>query len=512
MADKYFLGVDVGTTALKAALFDDEGNKVVHCTQEFELLKPLANYVEQKPELYLEVLKRCVKEVVLNSGIEKEKIVAMAMDSSAETIVFLDRNMQPLDNFYIWLDGRAEAEADEINAYFSQDELMKNTGQIAISPIYPAAKILWFKKNRKELFEKISMMFMPDDYILWQLCGKMSSHASSWCTSYLWNLEKKEWWSEMLEFLGITKEQLPEIVETGTPVGKIDPQIAKELGVSEELLLVMGAQDQNSGAIGVGNVIPGLFSESTGGALMVCTMSKTPVFDAEGHIPCNYGDYSGTYMLQGGAMGGIMTRWLRDTLCIEELRLEKEGKENAYERMDQLAGQTPPGAEGLFLLPWFGGAGDPDYDIYGRGVLYGLSLGHTKGHIIRAFMEALACNIERIIEYTEKLTGVTVTQIRSLGGGSLSKLWCQIKADITGREVVTMKNTQDAACLGAAIIAGYGYGAWDSIEETAIRFSQIDKVYEPDPANREIYDNLLEKFDLLVEALSKNGYTERLSR
>lgn len=221
MADKYFLGVDVGTTALKAALFDDEGNKVVHCTQEFELLKPLANYVEQKPELYLEVLKRCVKEVVLNSGIEKEKIVAMAMDSSAETIVFLDRNMQPLDNFYIWLDGRAEAEADEINAYFSQDELMKNTGQIAISPIYPAAKILWFKKNRKELFEKISMMFMPDDYILWQLCGKMSSHASSWCTSYLWNLEKKNGGARCWNFLGSQKNSFLKLLRQGRLWGKL---------------------------------------------------------------------------------------------------------------------------------------------------------------------------------------------------------------------------------------------------------------------------------------------------
>ena len=125
-------------------------------------------------------------------------------------------------------------------------------------------------------------------------------------------------------------------------------------------------------------------------------------------------------------------------------------------------------------------------------------------------MEALACNITKIIEYTEKLTGVQVTQIRSLGGGSLSPLWCQIKADVTNRQVVTMRNTQDAACLGAAIIAGYGAGEWDSIQEAAKKFAKIDKIYNPNPDNRNVYDKLLEKYDLFIEAT--HGYTEELSK
>ena len=162
------------------------------------------------------------------------------------------------------------------------------------------------------------------------------------------------------------------------------------------------------------------------------------------------------------------------------------------------------------LLPFFGGGSNPDMDVNARACLYGLDLGHTKGHIIRAFMEALACNITKMLEYVEGLTGVKVTQIRSLGGGSLSPLWCQIKADVTGREIVTMKNTQDAACLGAAIIAGYGAGAWDSIADTALKFSQIDKVYKPNPDHRAVYDQLLKKYDLFIAATK--GYTEELSK
>lgn len=507
---QYFLGVDIGTTAIKAALFDDEGKKVLHKAQEYSLLKPTAQRVEQIPEVYWDTFKLCVKNLLRDAGIDNSKISAFAMDSSAETIVFMDDKMQPLDNFYVWMDNRAELEAVEINKQFTASEIMSATGQTPIVPIFPAAKILWFKKNKPELFKQIRMMFMSDDYILWHLTGKMMSHGSSWCTSYLWDITQKCWWPEMLDYLQIHPDQLPEIVECGTPVGTIRPEIADELGLPRNLLIVMGGQDQSSGAIGVGNVKPGIVSESTGGALMVCITCEKAIFDPNFGLPCNYSDMEDVYMIQSGGKGGILLRWLRDTLCNEELQKELVGGENAYDLMDEMAASVPAGAEGLFLLPFFGGSGAPRRDIYGRGVLYGLSLGHTRAHIIRAFMEALACSIAKMIEYAENLTGTKVTQVRSLGGGSLSPVLCQIKADVLNRQVVTMKNTQDAACLGAAIIAGYGAGHWPSIQETALRLAHIDRVYEPNPENRAVYDCLLKKYDLLVEAT--RDYTERLSK
>ena len=506
----YLLGADIGTTAIKVALFDSEGNKVIHHSKEYELIKPDAKRVEQKPSVYYDTFKMCVKEVIKKSGIDSNLIKGFAMDSSAETIVFLDENMNPLDNFYTWLDSRAEEEANEINARFTPEEILMVTGQLPIDTVYPATKILWFKKNKPELFKKIAMMFMCDDYILYQMCKKKVGHGSSWCTSYLWDITKKIWWKDMLDYLEINENQLPEICECGDVIGTIDDDVADELGLPRNLKLVMGGQDQCSGAIGVGNVEPGIFSESTGGALMVCTTSSKPIFDKSYCIPCNYSDMKDIYMLQAGAKGGIMLRWLRDTLCLEELRLEKSGEGNAYDLMDKLAKDTPPGAEGLFLMPFFGGAGCPNPDLYGRACLYGLSLGHTKGHIIRAFMEALAINVALMCDYIEELTGVKVTQVRCLGGGSLSPLWCQIKADILNRQVVTMKNTQDAACLGAAITAGYGIGIYSSIQDTAKKFAKIDKVYNPNPENREVYDCLILKYKTFIEATK--GYTKELSR
>ena len=510
MEKRYYLGVDIGTTAIKAALFDNNGQKVLHHAQEYDLLKPSAQQVEQIPHVYWDTFKTCVKRVMEDSGIDKSLVKAFAMDSSAETIVFLNEQMEPLDNFYVWMDNRAEVEAEEINARFTPSEIVHVTGQTPIDPVYPATKILWFRKNKPDKFRRIRMMFMCDDYILWHMSGKCVSHGSSWCTSYLWDIVRKDWWPEMLAYLSITPEQLPQILECGTPVGTILPDIADELGLPRDLLLVVGGQDQCAGAIGVGNVVPGIFSESTGGALMVCTTSHTPVFDNNSCVPCNYSIIPDSYMIQAGAKGGILLRWLRDTLCREEMAMEEAGLGNAYDMMDKLAAATPPGAEGLFLMPFFGGAGNPHPDIYGRGTLYGLSLGHTKGHIIRAFMEALACNITKMVEYVEQLTNVQVTQIRSLGGGSLSPLWCQIKADVLNRQVVTMENTQDAACLGAAILAGVGAGEWDSITDTALKFAKIQKVYNPNPDNRKVYDCLLKKYDLFIEATE--GYTEALSK
>ena len=290
MSHQYFLGADIGTTAIKAALFDEQGRKVLHHAQEYTLLKPDAQRVEQIPHVYWETFQACVKKVVQDSKIDPEQIKAFSMDSSAETIVFLDEKMEPLDNFYVWLDSRASIEAEEINHHFTAEEILHATGQTPIDPCYPAAKIAWFRKHKPEAFRKIRMMFMCDDYILWHMSGRKVSHGSSWCTSYFWNITTKEWWPDMLDYLGITAGQLPEIVECGTPVGNILPEVADALGLPRDLLLVMGGQDQSSGAIGVGNVTPGVFSESTGGALMVCTTTDKPVFDPKGRVPCNYSD------------------------------------------------------------------------------------------------------------------------------------------------------------------------------------------------------------------------------
>jgi len=508
MSEKYVIGVDLGTTAFKAGLFNDKGIVVCTHTQEHSLMTPAPLTVEQSAENYWKAFKISVKGLMEKSHIEKDSVISLSISAQGETMAFFDRNMNPIGNFIVWMDTRPQEEAGIINSWFSADEILNVTGQGKITSLYPACKVLWVKRNYPEIFQKTFKIMLLEDYIFYLLTGKICGEGSLWCTSYLWNINTKKWWNKMLYLLDVREDQLPEIVESTTCLGKIIPSVAEELGLSENLELVMGGLDQLCGAIGVGNVEPGVFSESTGAVVAVCTMSNGIVLDRDGELPCFFGAVPGQFMLHAGAKGGIIYRWLRDVFCTEELAIQDKGGPSAYQLMDEQASKIPAGSEGLVVLPYFGGAGAPETDQYAKGMIYGLGLQHTKPHIIRAFMEAVAVNIYRMVQYSEKITGKEIKEIRSLGGGANSPLWCQIKADVMGRPVVTMKNVQDAACLGAAIIAGVGINLWPSISQIASEITEIDKVYLPNPENRAAYDELAEKYALLVDSIK--GKTDQL--
>jgi len=504
MTKKYVIGVDLGTTAFKAGLFDEKGIAIATHIQEHVLITPAPLIVEQSAENYWNAFKSCITHLMVDTHIEKENILALSLSVQGETLAFFDQRMEPLSNFIVWMDTRAQVEAEIINNHFSANEILSVTGQGPIISLYPACKILWMKKNHPEIFQKSANIMLLEDYIFYLLTGKNCGEGSLWCTTYLWDINTKKWWSAMLEFLGVDENQLPKIVETSYKLGQIIPSVAKELGLPDSVELVMGGLDQLCGAIGVGNAVPGIFSESTGAVVAVCTISDKIVLDPNGELPCFFGAIPGQYLLHAGAKGGIIYRWLRDVLCSEELELQESGGPNAYKLMDEQAAKIPAGSDGLLVLPFFGGAGAPETDQYAKGMIYGLGLQHTKPHIIRAFMEAVAVNIYRIVQYCEKMTGVEIEEIRSLGGGANSSLWCQIKADVMGRPVVTMKNVQDAACLGAAMIAGVGIGLWPSVSKIASEVVEIEHIYQPNTQNRIAYDELAAKYALMVECIKDN--------
>lgn len=508
MSKKYVIGVDLGTTAFKAGLFDEAGMAVCTHTQEHSLITPAPLTVEQSAENYREAFKICVRTLMKETNIGKENVVSLSLSAQGETMAFFDSSMEPLSNFIVWMDTRPQEEAEILNAGIAADEMLRVTGQGPVISLYPACKILWMKRNHPEIFRKTAKIALLEDYIFYLLTGKLCGEGSLWCTSYLWDINTEKWWGEMLGLLEVREDQLPEIVPTGTNLGKILPSMAEELGLSENLELVMGGLDQLCGALGVGNAVPGIFSENTGALVAVCTMSEKIVLDPSGELPCFFGAVPGQYLLHAGAKGGIIYRWLRDVLCTEELAIQGRGGPDAYRLMDAQASRIPAGSEGLVVLPYFGGAGAPETDQYAKGMIYGLGLQHRKPHLIRAFMEAVAVNIFRMVQYCEKMTGKEITEIRSLGGGANSPLWCQIKADVIGKPVVTMKNVQDAACLGAAMIAGVGAGLWPSVPEIASRIAEIDHVYRPNPKNRAAYDELNEKYGQLVDCIK--GRTAKL--
>lgn len=501
---RYLIGADLGTTAVKVGLFDTDGRAVAVDTVEHTLITPATGVVEQSPDVYWGAFKTCLQRVLDTAGINRAAIIAMSLSVQGETLTFLDADGEPMGNFIVWMDTRAQAEAEQINAWFGAEEILERTGQGPIISLYPAAKILWMRRNRPDVLARTSRIVLLEDWFCQRLTGRATGEPSLWCSSYMLDIRTGAWWPEMLGRLGIDEGVLPPVLPSATPLGTILPEVADELGLPRTLAIVQGGLDTACGTIGVGNVAPGTFSESTGALTTVCTMADAPVLDPDGELACFYGVEPGRYLLNMGAKGGIMFRWLRDQLFADELAEEQAGGQPAYEAMDDMAATVPAGSDGLVLLPHFEGAGAPDTNQYGKGLLYGLNLQHTRAHIARAFLEASAMNVRRMVDCTEAATGQRIEEVRCLGGASNSPLWCQIKADVLGRSVVTMRNTQDAAALGAAMLAGVGVGVWEGVEQAAelTGAGGIDRTFEPDPATREAYDKALRRYDLLVGAIS----------
>ncbi|KPL14838.1 MAG: hypothetical protein AMJ93_17185 [Anaerolineae bacterium SM23_84] len=450
------LAIDLGTTALKCALHDLQGNVVAKDTKEYQLITPDALSVEMDADTYWQAFKTAVAKVMKASGVAPADVKALGLSAQGETLIVVDKSGQPLRRAIVWLDNRSQSEADELGELLGHRYAYETTGQVSIVPTWPAAKVLWLRRHEAQLFEKVDKFLLLEDYFLHRLTGEYVCEGSLVTSTCYWNYRTKEWWPEMLKTLGITTAQLPRYSESGMPVNKLLPKVAEELGLSPQTMACTGALDQACGAIGVGNIRPGIFSENTGAALAICL------------------------------------RWFRDEFAQMESAVAQASGLDAYDLMGAEAARVSPGCEGLVMLPHLQGAMAPEANPKAKGVFFGFTLRHGRSHFTRAIMEAVGFIVRRNIEVIDGL-GVPVSEIRALGGGARSQIWKQIEADITRRPVVTTTN-EEAATLGAAILAGKAVGLYASIEEAARQMVQIKERFEPNPKNFDLYDEAYQTY------------------
>ena len=477
---EYILSIDLGTSAIKTALFDENGSLVECSNQEYTLLTPTALSVEMEVETYWNAFKTGVHEILQKSKIHADTIRAIGISAQGETLIPVDDTGVPLRNAIVWMDNRAQDEATELENAFKNSDIYRITGQVSIVPTWPASKILWIKNNEPDLFRKVFKFLLIEDYFIYRLTGKFVAEGSLLCSTVFWNIMTKEYWIEMLDYLGITKEQLPQIHESGDAIGPVMDSVAEETGLSSKTIVCTGVLDQAAGAIGVGNVEPGVFSESTGSALAIVSTVDKPVFDPLKRMPCHYHGIPDTYMAHTFTTGGMVLKWFRDKFCEKEMIVGERTGIDAYELMSLAAAEISSGSDGLVMLPHLQGAMAPENDPKAKGVFYGVTLAHTRAHFTRAIMEGIAFILRKNIEVIEDL-GIPVNEIRSLGGGAKSSFWNQIKADVTGKTVIVTDNEEEA-CLGAAIVAGVGIGMFQNLKEASKRMVTIKERYEPDPA------------------------------
>jgi len=484
---KYLMALDIGTSSVKAVLFDTVGRQVGIRHEEYELEKPMPNIVEIDPEIYWESVQSTIASILKTSGVTPDDISAIGITSQGETVIPVDQDGNALRKAIVWLDNRAVREAEAIAAAFDLDEVYHVTGQQEIVPGWTASKILWIRNNEPEVFRNTAKFLLVEDYIIHKLTGRyVTDHALVPSTLY-YDLVAGDWWDGMLDFLGISRTQLPDLQysgENGIP-------LTAEIGLSHGSLVVTTPIDQIAGAIGAGNISPGMVVETTGTAMAISACCANLVYDPQRRVGLYRHAIPDSYVLLPWVpTAGMILRWFRDEL----------GGEHSFDELDKEAMNIPAGSDGLVLLPHFSGAVCPQVNPFAKGVLYGLSLGHTRGHIVRAIMESVAFILKENLEMLDAL-GVETETVCSIGGGAQSDLWLQIKADVLNRKIRTAE-TREATCLGVAVLAAIGAGIYPGLDQAAAQMVRHKPPIHPDPsavgAYVEHYEKYLELNKLLL--------------
>ena len=462
------LGIDIGTTSLKAAVFNDKLEQLTQATVDYTL-EASGVYAEFPAENYWDITKEGIAKATEGLDIE-----ALSIDTQCETLILTDEEGNPVRKAIVWVDNRADEEAKMIEAHFGRKKVYEITGQPEITATWPASKLLWVKRNEPEVWAKTKKIFLLEDYILYKMTGKFITEKTLQSSTIYFDINTGKWWNEMLDFIGVDSEMLPELYESGVKVGEYNG-----------MKVVTGAMDQVAGGIGAGIIKEGIISEMTGTTMVLFVPTKTiPEFVENSIIPCHY-NFDGKYALVlWTSVAGMAFKWFKNNFC--------EDYED-FNDLTALAEKIEPGSNGLTMLPHLCGSTMPKYNPDAKGGFYGITLEHTRAHFARAIMEAISCMLKSNLDYIN----IDANEIRLMGGGAKSPLWNQIKADMTGKTLTTLKN-KETACLGSAILAAVATGLYKTVPDACEKAISLKTVYNPDKIDyTECYNRYIELTDKL---------------
>ena len=474
------LGVDIGTSSCKTALFDPEGKVVAQGGCEYPVSYPRKGWAEQDPAQWWEGVCRAVREMVSDNGVDPAEIAGLGTDGQSWSAIALDREGNVLCPTPIWTDTRSEEICRETADRLTAEKLFGLCGNPA-KPGYTWPKILWYRKNRPEVFEKTAKILQSNSYIVYRMTGEITQDLSQGYGLACFDMRKGCWNEEMCEALEIPRKLLPEIVPCHQIVGRLTGEAAKQMGLREGIPVAAGGLDAACGTLGAGVVSPGQTQEQGGqaGGMSICIDQ----YAADPRLILGFHVVPGRWLLQGGTTGGGgALKWLRETMC----------PELSFAEMSALAETAEPGSGGVTFLPYMAGERSPIWDPNACGVFFGLNFGVTRAQMIRACMEGVAYSLRHNLE-TAAEAGARADVLRAMGGSANSRIWTQIKADVTGCGI-EVPGSDTATTLGAAMLAGVGTGVWQDFEEAARQTIRVNRTHEPDPKVKAIYDRGYETY------------------
>lgn len=495
---EYLLGTDIGTSGTKTILMDLNGKLIAQDLQEYDVLTPKPLWAEQWPQVWLEATKKSIYHTVVKSGIEKEKIKGIAISGLyGGSGIPLDENMEAIRPCMIWMDRRAEEETKWVLDNIGEDKLLDITHNGA-DPYYGYTKILWMKRNEPENFKKTKLFLPPNSYVIYKFTGEIAiDYSSAGNIGGIFDMNTRTWSKEMMDAMGIPMSMMPQrIVESTDIVGGLTKEIAQELGLMEGMPVVASGIDCGAANIGLGVFDSGVYAAAIGTSMCAALISDKPM-KGNGLIvwPYLYEAKKLSYYFAGGATAGAIVKWFRNVFCELELEKEKEDGVSAYDRLNEEASHIPVGSDGIIVLPYFMGERSPIWDSDAKGTIVGLSLIHTKAHLYRAFLEAVAYSLRDAMEATGEDLGESILLA---GGVTKSKLWKQIFADVTGYPVICPIHDVEAN-MGDVMLAGIGTGLL-TYEEVK-KWQVLDEKIMPNEENHKKYNEYFQCYKSIYQSL-----------
>jgi len=489
------IGIDVGTSGTKALAIDATGKILAEASASYPCHHPKPLWSEQDPEDWWQATIKVVRAVVKKAKLKPTAVAAIGLSGQMHGSVFLDRKNKVIRPAILWNDQRTAAECDEIEQRAGgRKRLIKMVANPALTG-FTAPKILWLRNNEPRNFERTVKVLLPKDEIRRRLTGEFATEVSDASGMLLLDVVKRKWSKSLLSKLELDADLLATCYESEDITGTLTADTAKKLGLTTDCVVVGGAGDCAAGAIGNGIVRSGLLATSLGTSGVVFAHSDQPQFDPQGrlHTFCHAvrGKWHmmGVTLTAGGSLG-----WFQDELC--QLA---GGKTVSFETLTAEAEQTPPGAEGLQFLPYLSGERTPHLDPHARGAFIGLTLKHTRGHLVRSILEGVTYSLRDCLTIMQDL-GVPVRQIRATGGGAKSPFWHQMQADVFGKPVTTMAADEGAA-YGVALLAAVGAGNFKNITEACKATVETAKLAKPNAKARKVYNQGFPVFQGLYAAL-----------
>lgn len=478
------LGIDIGTTGAKAAVFNEDGIQMGYAFQEYGILCPRNGYAEQDAEQVWKITKDVIKKAVAGTGLE---ITALSVSVQGDAIIPINENRDALSYAQLGMDYRGTEETKYCETVFGGSNLFELTG-MRPHPLNSLIKIMWTKNNDPELYGKAFKFVTYADFIL----GKLGSDEividyTMASRTMAFDLRKLQWSEEVLGKLGIDAGKLAVPVPSGTIVGTIFKELADELQLNPAALLVAGGHDQTCAALGAGIVKDNMALDSHGTAEVISTaFSSLPLNDTmfQSYYPCYIHSVSDMYFTFSlNHTGGILLKWFVENFCGDDVIAAAKAGDQVYNYMID---RMPKGPSSVMVLPHFNGSGTPTCDLDAKGAFLGLTMSTSRYDIAKAILEALSYEIRLNLE-NMKTIGIDIKQLLCVGGGARSPVGLQNKADILGIPVSSLK-IREAACLGAAMLAGTAAGVYNDPKDAA-KIVRLSETYYPSEPIRQVYNN-----------------------